>query len=113
MRFNFFLCCGCNLCETAVDCKTKEKLASWLHGQASKSLNFISSVGGEFQVLVAQISKFKEGGGLGISLEGTVEKIDGAEQNPHHYIRYLLILTKSSHLFTLFFSVLIIITFLF
>lgn len=46
------------------------------------------TVGGEFLVLVAQISKFKEGGGLGISLEGTVEKIDGAEQNPHHYIRY-------------------------
>ena len=37
---------------------------------------------------MAQISKYKEGGGLGISLEGTVEKIDGAEQNPHHYIRY-------------------------
>ena len=49
---------------------------------------FFILVGAEFQVLVAQISKFKEGGGLGISLEGTVEKIDGAEQNPHHYIRY-------------------------
>ena len=47
-------------------------------------------VGPEFEIIVAQISKYKEGGGLGISLEGTVEKVDGAEQNPHHYIRYLL-----------------------
>ena len=45
-------------------------------------------VGPEFEIIVAQISKYKEGGGLGISLEGTVEKVDGAEQNPHHYIRY-------------------------
>ena len=44
-------------------------------------------VGPEFEIIVAQISKYKEGGGLGISLEGTVEKVDGAEQNPHHYIR--------------------------
>ena len=47
-------------------------------------------VGPELDILVAQISKLKEGGGLGISLEGTVEKIDGAEQNPHHYIRSVL-----------------------
>jgi hypothetical protein len=44
-------------------------------------------VGPEFEIMVAQMCKFKEGGGLGISLEGTVEKVDGAEQNPHHYIR--------------------------
>ena len=44
-------------------------------------------MGSEFTIIVAQINKFKEGGGLGISLEGTVEKVDGAEQNPHHYIR--------------------------
>ena len=44
-------------------------------------------IGTEFDIIVAQISKFKEGGGLGISLEGTVEKVDGEEQNPHHYIR--------------------------
>ena len=44
---------------------------------------------------MAQISKYKEGGGLGISLEGTVEKIDGAEQNPHHYIRYRRSRTRS------------------
>merc|ERR1719193_1004210 len=31
---------------------------------------WIEIVGPEFDVLVAQISKFKEGGGLGISLEG-------------------------------------------
>ena len=48
------------------------------------------TLGPEFDVIVAQISKFKEGGGLGISLEGTVEKVDGEEQNPHHYIRSIL-----------------------
>ena len=47
-------------------------------------------LGEEYDIIVAQISKFKEGGGLGISLEGTVEKVDGAEQNPHHYIRSVL-----------------------
>lgn len=44
-------------------------------------------LGPGFQVIVAQLGKFKANGGLGISLEGTVEKVDGAEQNPHHYIR--------------------------
>ena len=47
-------------------------------------------IGPEFEIIVAQIGKFKEGGGLGISLEGTVEKVDGSEQNPHHYIRSVL-----------------------
>jgi hypothetical protein len=47
-------------------------------------------VGPEFEIIVAQMAKFKEGGGLGISLEGTVEKVDGAEQNPHHYIRLVI-----------------------
>ena len=49
--------------------------------------HWIAVLGSEYEVIVAQISKFKEGGGLGISLEGTVEKVDGEEQNPHHYIR--------------------------
>ena len=35
---------------------------------------------------VAQLSKFKEGGGLGISLEGTVDMENGQEVRPHHYI---------------------------
>ena len=47
-------------------------------------------LGPAFEVVVAQMSKFKANGGLGISLEGTVEKVDGAEQNPHHYIRSVL-----------------------
>ena len=47
-------------------------------------------LGPTFEVVVAQMSKFKPNGGLGISLEGTVEKVDGAEQNPHHYIRSVL-----------------------
>ena len=34
--------------------------------------------------------KFKEGSGLGISLEGTVDVEDGVEVHPHHYIRSIL-----------------------
>ena len=47
-------------------------------------------VGSDFQVVVAQLAKFKEGGGLGISLEGTVDVEDGVEVRPHHYIRSIL-----------------------
>jgi multiple PDZ domain protein len=39
---------------------------------------------------VAQLSKFREGGGLGISLEGTVDVEKGVEVRPHHYIRFIL-----------------------
>ncbi|XP_078318993.1 multiple PDZ domain protein-like isoform X4 [Crassostrea virginica] len=47
-------------------------------------------VGSEFEVVVAQLSKFREGGGLGISLEGTVDVEKGVEVRPHHYIRFIL-----------------------
>jgi len=46
------------------------------------------SVSGD--IVVAQISKGKDGGGLGISLEGTVDVEDGREVRPHHYIRSVL-----------------------
>lgn len=36
------------------------------------------------------MSKFSETGGLGISLEGTVDVINGKEIRPHHYIRSIL-----------------------
>ena len=39
---------------------------------------------------MAQISKFQPGGGLGVSLEGTVDVEDGREVRPHHYIRSIL-----------------------
>ena len=39
---------------------------------------------------VAQIEKFRESGGLGISLEGTVDIEDGEETRSHHYIRAIL-----------------------
>ena len=39
---------------------------------------------------VSQLSKFREGGGLGISLEGTVDVENGVEVRPHHYIRAIL-----------------------
>lgn len=39
---------------------------------------------------VAQLCKLSEGGGLGISLEGTVDVEHGQEVRPHHYIRSIL-----------------------
>lgn len=39
---------------------------------------------------VAQIQKFSLSGGLGISLEGTVDIEDGKETRSHHYIRAIL-----------------------
>ena len=36
------------------------------------------------------MSKFRQGGGLGISLEGTVDVENGQEVRPHHYIRSVL-----------------------
>lgn len=47
-------------------------------------------VGHEYEIVVAQLSKFREGGGLGISLEGTVDVENGEEVRPHHYIRSVL-----------------------
>ncbi|XP_067127955.1 multiple PDZ domain protein-like isoform X3 [Centruroides vittatus] len=44
----------------------------------------------DHKIIVAQITKFKEGGGLGISLEGTVDVEDGKEVRPHHYIGSIL-----------------------
>lgn len=43
-----------------------------------------------FAIQVAQIEKFQETGGLGISLEGTVDKEDVKEVRSHHYIRAIL-----------------------
>ncbi|GAB1610664.1 hypothetical protein Ahia01_001352700 [Argonauta hians] len=47
-------------------------------------------IGNDYEVVVAQLSKFREGGGLGISLEGTVDVEDGKEVRPHHFIRSIL-----------------------
>jgi multiple PDZ domain protein len=47
-------------------------------------------MGPDCDIVVAQISKAKDGGGLGISLEGTVDVEDGREVRPHHYIRSIL-----------------------
>ncbi|CAD5115308.1 DgyrCDS4296 [Dimorphilus gyrociliatus] len=43
------------------------------------------------EVIIAHVTKFKEGGGLGVSLEGTVDvEDDGKEVRPHHYIHSIL-----------------------
>ncbi|XP_076355047.1 multiple PDZ domain protein-like isoform X4 [Tachypleus tridentatus] len=47
-------------------------------------------MGPGFDIVVAQLSKFHPGGGLGISLEGTVDVEEGKEIRPHHYIRSIL-----------------------
>ncbi|XP_008545355.1 patj homolog isoform X1 [Microplitis demolitor] len=47
-------------------------------------------VGSDVEIIVAQITKFAEGSGLGISLEGTVDVENGEEVRPHHYIRSIL-----------------------
>ncbi|KAG8223742.1 hypothetical protein J437_LFUL003107 [Ladona fulva] len=47
-------------------------------------------MGPDCEIVVAQLSKFGEGGGLGISLEGTVDVEGGREVRPHHYIRSIL-----------------------
>jgi len=47
-------------------------------------------MGPDCEIVVSQLSKSKEGGGLGISLEGTVDVEDGREVRPHHYIRSIL-----------------------
>lgn len=44
-------------------------------------------IGAEKQILVAEVNKL---GGLGISLEGTVDVEGGQEVRPHHYIRSVL-----------------------
>ncbi|XP_013111705.2 patj homolog [Stomoxys calcitrans] len=46
-------------------------------------------IGTDVDVVVAQIKKFPVGG-LGISLEGTVDVEGGREVRPHHYIRSIL-----------------------
>ncbi|XP_034934765.1 patj homolog isoform X2 [Chelonus insularis] len=42
------------------------------------------------EIIIAQLKKFSEDGGLGISLEGTVDVENGQEVRPHHYIRSIL-----------------------
>lgn len=47
-------------------------------------------VGNDTEIVIAKLKKFGESGGLGISLEGTVDVEDGREVRPHHYIRSIL-----------------------
>ncbi|KAI9558121.1 hypothetical protein GHT06_014874 [Daphnia sinensis] len=49
-----------------------------------------SMVEDDVDIVVAQLSKFQPSGGLGISLEGTVDVEEGREVRPHHYIRSIL-----------------------
>lgn len=44
----------------------------------------------DYEVVIASFSKFEEKGGLGISLEGTIEQEDDNEPKPRHYIESIL-----------------------
>ncbi|ERL94720.1 hypothetical protein D910_11994 [Dendroctonus ponderosae] len=47
-------------------------------------------MGPDVEIVIARLKKFGDKGGLGISLEGTVDVEDGREVRPHHYIRSIL-----------------------
>ncbi|OQV25881.1 Multiple PDZ domain protein [Hypsibius exemplaris] len=47
-------------------------------------------LGSDFSIIVAHLTKQNTGGGLGISLEGTVDVEKGQDVRPHHYIRGIL-----------------------
>lgn len=53
-------------------------------------VKWLKIMGPGTEIVVAQLTKFGERGGLGISLEGTVDVEDGQEVRPHHYIRSIL-----------------------
>ncbi len=46
-------------------------------------------LGNNYDILIADVYK-PDNGGLGITLEGTVDIENGEEVRPHHYIRALL-----------------------
>jgi multiple PDZ domain protein len=52
-------------------------------------LKWCKVLGNNYQIHIAQIVK-PDNGGLGITLEGTVDIENGEEVRPHHYIRALL-----------------------
>ncbi|GLH01324.1 Patj homolog [Gryllus bimaculatus] len=58
--------------------------------EAAIQAKWAKIMGPDVEIVVAQLCKFGEGGGLGISLEGTVDVEDGQEVRPHHYIRSIL-----------------------
>ncbi|KAK4871611.1 hypothetical protein RN001_015735 [Aquatica leii] len=51
---------------------------------------WLKIMGSDTEIVIAQLTKYGERGGLGISLEGTVDVEDGQEVRPHHYIRSIL-----------------------
>ncbi|XP_063985120.1 patj homolog [Diachasmimorpha longicaudata] len=58
--------------------------------QAAIKVKWQRIVGPDVEIVVAQLKKFAESSGLGISLEGTVDVENGQEVRPHHYIRSIL-----------------------
>ena len=50
---------------------------------------WLKVLGNHYEIFIADIYK-PDNGGLGITLEGTVDIENGEEVRPHHYIRALL-----------------------
>ncbi|KAK0394235.1 hypothetical protein QR680_000641 [Steinernema hermaphroditum] len=62
-----------------------------MDGQNASNVDYVAywknRLGSEFDVALAEMIPDKcEDGGLGLSLEGTVDVVDGAQLCPHHYI---------------------------
>ncbi|XP_065205069.1 multiple PDZ domain protein-like isoform X4 [Planococcus citri] len=74
--------------ESLIDCNYEGPLKPTV--EAALQAKWSSILGPEHEIIVSQLSKFSDGGGLGISLEGTVDVVNGKEIRPHHYIRSIL-----------------------
>lgn len=72
--------------------KTLELFTNLFDGKSEETLRseWSKIMGPDTEIVIAQLEKFGESGGLGISLEGTVDVEDGKEVRPHHYIRSIL-----------------------
>ncbi len=75
--------------------QSSHKIEEKLEFQPELSLNeqinqkWTKVLGNNYDILIADVYK-PDNGGLGITLEGTVDIENGEEVRPHHYIRALL-----------------------
>ncbi|XP_073994431.1 multiple PDZ domain protein-like isoform X3 [Rhodnius prolixus] len=79
-------------CEDSVDYLIDTDYEGPLSASTEQAIKekWYNILGPDVEIVVGQLKKFGEGGGLGISLEGTVDVEDGQEVRPHHYIRSIL-----------------------
>ncbi|CAF1198688.1 unnamed protein product [Adineta steineri] len=75
--------------ESAHQIDEKLKFQSQLDINEQMHQKWIKFLGNAYEILIADVYK-PDNGGLGITLEGTVDIENGEEVRPHHYIRALL-----------------------